>query len=239
MKREHFFQQAVIFEMGLAIVALFLGFIFGVRVFVVGDVVRGIGKDLFLQIIGSVLPLIGCYFLLQKLPFVGLREVDRIVRELFNDQMSHLTVWQLALISLAAGFGEELLFRGLLQSGISSAASDFRVWNLSAASNRMLLDITTITLVSILFGAAHAITRMYFWLALLSSVYFGVLLILSENILVPIAAHATYDFFVFMYIKATPSKQQNDNQTQQNNDEDDDDDNNNNNDEDVDNIDRQ
>ena len=46
---------------------------------------------------------------------------------------------------------------------------------------------------SLVFGLFHPITKLYIFLAALMGLYFGGLLLYTGNLLVPIAAHATYD----------------------------------------------
>jgi membrane protease YdiL (CAAX protease family) len=183
-----FFQQSVVFEGSLAIVALLFSLLFGLNLWDGAE----FNLTTLQQMIAATLPLILIYFCLKILPFESLKKVDVLVRDLFRQHMQHLLLWQFALISLAAGFGEELLFRGLLQSGLLHWF-DGNIYQMTAV----------IFSVSLLFGAAHAITKMYFFLTFIVSVYFGVIQILTGNILVPIAVHAFYDFFVFMFVKMT------------------------------------
>ena len=46
---------------------------------------------------------------------------------------------------------------------------------------------------SLVFGLFHPITKLYIFLAALMGLYFGGLVLYTGNLLVPIAAHATYD----------------------------------------------
>ena len=54
-------------------------------------------------------------------------------------------------------------------------------------------ELLALLLSSAVFGFFHPITKMYILLAGLMGVYFGVLLMWSGNLLVPIVAHAAYD----------------------------------------------
>jgi hypothetical protein len=83
---------------------------------------------------------------------------------------------QLLVISVAAGFCEELLFRGL------------QAW-----ATVYLPPIVALLVVSLLFGAAHALTRFYFFLATLMGLYFGALFLASGNLVIPMVAHGVYD----------------------------------------------
>ncbi|MDR0706041.1 MAG: CPBP family intramembrane metalloprotease [Planctomycetaceae bacterium] len=197
MKPDYFFQWAVFFEGGLSIVALLIGFLFGLNLWsgAVFDVTA------VFYILGLTLPLIVLYVVLLWLPFECLKTIDRLICELFQQYMIRFSVWQIAIISVAAGFGEELLFRSLLQSGIYNAIANgtTNTTGLEFLTNYRLTSV--IILVSILFGAAHSVTITYFFLAFVISVYLGVILILTGNIIIPISIHALYDFLVLMSIK--------------------------------------
>jgi membrane protease YdiL (CAAX protease family) len=197
MKPDYFFQWAILFEGGLSILALFIGFLFGLNLW------SGLFFDVttVFYIFGLTLPLIVCYFILLWLPFECLKKIDQLICELFQQYMIHFSVWQIAILSIAAGLGEELLFRSLLQSGIYAAVTN-------GTTNPIGLEFLTdyrlmsvLFLVSILFGAAHAVTITYFFLAFIISIYLGVILILTGNIIIPISIHALYDFLVLMFIK--------------------------------------
>ena len=96
---------------------------------------------------------------------------------------------ELFLVALAAGIGEELLFRGLMQDGLS------RWW-----SGHWLGVPAAWILTSLVFGVCHWISGTYALLAILASLYLGALLPPFENLLVPITAHAMYDFAALMYL---------------------------------------
>lgn len=86
-------------------------------------------------------------------------------------------------LGLAAGLGEEMLFRGIVQYELTSRIG---------ASAAVLLS-------SLVFGALHAVTPMYAALASLASVYFGGLYLASDNLAVPISCHAVYDVAALFY----------------------------------------
>jgi len=180
-----FFRLAVLVEGGLAIIAIVAGLFAGLHYWEYCWCNSGtIG-----QIALGLVPMIAGYFVLKALPFSGVQRIDRLVRELFQQHMRQLNLWQLALIAALAGIGEELLFRGLFQLGLSNLLG---VW-------------WAILLTSLIFGLAHAITPTYFFLAFLISNYLGFLFEQTGNLIVPIAIHALYDFFVFLYIRYTAS----------------------------------
>ncbi len=109
-----------------------------------------------------------------------MRQVEEEVIPLFEGAPSHA----LLLISILAGIGEECLFRGVLQPGLATWVG---------------LPIALI-LTSGLFGLAHFISPTYAVLAGLIGAYLGVVAVVTDNLFVPIAAHALYDFAAFKYL---------------------------------------
>ena len=179
--------MAVWVEGGLGIIALIVGFFFGLHLW------QYIWCDweTVWQTIWGLAPLIAGYFVLLALPISGIQRVGNLVRELFLQYMATLKLWQLTLIAALAGIGEELFFRGLLQLGLYYFFGD--VW-------------IAILISSLLFGLAHAITPTYFVLSFVVSIYFGWIFVHTGNLLVPIAIHALYDLFVFLYLRHTLCK---------------------------------
>jgi membrane protease YdiL (CAAX protease family) len=80
-------------------------------------------------------------------------------------------------ISVCAGLGEEIFFRGLLQSTLGTIPS------------------------ALVFGVLHALTLFYFLLATAIGLYFSLLLATSGNLLVPVVAHAVYDLFALYLLR--------------------------------------
>jgi len=119
-------------------------------------------------------------------PLVRIRRFfDETLRPLF----AQCSLGDLALIAVAAGIGEELLFRGVVQA-----------W----ASRRLGLG-AGLAAANLLFGFLHPITPAYVVLAGLMGAYLGALWLATGNLLVPITTHAAYDFFALLYlVKARP-----------------------------------
>jgi len=115
-------------------------------------------------------------------PFVELRkQVEMLVHEIFGES----SPLELALICLAAGLGEELLFRGALQPWAA------RISNPTVA----------IAVVGLLFGLAHSLSVTYFVTATVIGFYFGWLMEAYDDLVAPIVAHAVYDFVALMFVK--------------------------------------
>src|SRR5262249_55630916 len=101
----------------------------------------------------------------------------------------HCTLAELAAVSVAAGIGEEMLFRGVLQ----------------ALFTRWLGTWTGVVLASLLFGLLHPITALYVVLAAICGVYIGMCWIATDNLLVVMVAHALYDFIALTYLLKSKS----------------------------------
>jgi len=90
-------------------------------------------------------------------------------------------------LSLAAGMGEEWLFRGVLQSGLLD-------WWESAPVPLVIF------VVAIVFGVCHWITHLYFLLATITGIYLGWLYWATGSLVEPILAHVLYDFIALLVI---------------------------------------
>lgn len=180
MERRRLIILSVAFEGGMLVLALFLGALFGLPPFAtlradLGSVIQGLVASLPML---GLLPLIdGTRWRLLD----GLRrDLDRAVTRLFvNGRPADL-----ALLSVLAGVGEEALFRGVIQTGLSGT------WGPAAG---MLAA-------GALFGLAHGISRSYAIYAAAVGVYLGGLLLVTENLLVPILVHALYDFVALTWL---------------------------------------
>jgi membrane protease YdiL (CAAX protease family) len=185
---------ALLFEGGLGVAALACGWLLGhsplvgLRSDSSGQQIAAVGWGLV-----ATGPLLVALLIVDWLPLAALRRVREIASDVILRMFGGATVLQLAVVSLAAGFGEELLFRGLVQSGLLRWMSGLEG------------QITAVVLTSVLFGVCHWLNTTYAILAMLAGAYFGVLLLLTGNILAPIVAHAAYDFLALVYL-IKPSK---------------------------------
>jgi membrane protease YdiL (CAAX protease family) len=144
-------------------------------------------RDLGYGVAAAVPPLVALLVLIRLPlgPLVRLRELVRTqVVPLFRD----CSLPELLLISVIAGIGEEMLFRGVIQYGMAE-----RIGPPGGVAIGIIVA-------SLLFALAHALSGTYAVLAGLISIYFGWLLMATGNLLVPIVAHAAYDFLAFVYL---------------------------------------
>lgn len=109
-----------------------------------------------------------------------MREVEETLVPPFADR----SYFDLALICVLAGLGEEALFRGVIQSTL---ADPLNPW--------VALAVT-----SVLFGLGHLITPTYAVLAGLLGLYLGGLSMAYDNLLVAMVVHTLYDFVVLVVL---------------------------------------
>ena len=111
----------------------------------------------------------------RELEFLG--RIRRILREVAGPLIAGLEWWHMVLVSLSAGIGEEVLFRGVLQPRLGLAAA------------------------AILFGLLHPFTLAYIALAALLGAYLGWLQSMRGNILAPILVHGLYDLAALIVMR--------------------------------------
>ncbi|MGD9636152.1 MAG: lysostaphin resistance A-like protein [Pirellulales bacterium] len=181
------FRLAVLVEGAIGLVAVGLAELFGISLRDQFGFSKAALVDGLVAGVAATVPMLAMYWWLTVStwpPLVELREtVVRMVRELFPNAR----LPELATIAILAGVGEELLFRGVVQTGIAQLTSP--AIGLAAGS--------------LVFGALHAVSRLYFILATLIGLYLGWLLLQFGDLTVPIVAHMLYDFVALAYLTRT------------------------------------
>jgi membrane protease YdiL (CAAX protease family) len=136
----------------------------------------------------SAIPMLAGLVVLVRVPWRPFVELLRVVDESVAPLFRGVRLGELAVIAGLAGLGEEMLFRGVIQRALAG-------WIGGPSGLWIALGVT-----AVLFGLGHAITRMYFAIAALMGLYLGGLLLATNNLLVPITAHAVYDFLALVYL---------------------------------------
>ncbi len=121
----------------------------------------------------------------------------RVIDDIIVPMFKNCTWSEMAEISLLAGVGEELLFRGVLQPAMAEWTGDFMS---HSPSGKLAGDLIALAVVAIIFGLLHAVNAAYAVLATLMGLYLGWLWMATGNLAVPIVAHAVYDFLGLAYI---------------------------------------
>jgi membrane protease YdiL (CAAX protease family) len=186
------FITAVLFECGLAVLALFLGW-------VIGPSARQLIPELDLEqwwpivkgiLLGlaAALPILLFIELIRRIPWGPIQELEDLANDGMIKALLQLRPSELIVVSLCAGVGEELLFRGWLMYGIA----DWTEALIPALPFYWVMGIA-LALSSLVFGVFHPVTKLYICLATLMGLYFGALVVYTENLLIPIVAHGAYD----------------------------------------------
>jgi uncharacterized protein len=137
----------------------------------------------------ATLPLLALFFLFQRWPIGPLKRIQRFSDEVMRPLLAPCSVIDLLGISVLAGLGEEMFFRGVLQE---ACAGWFTVW-------------VGILISSVIFGLMHLITVTYAVLATFMGAYLGwVWLFADHNLLVIVITHALYDFIVLLWLLRGP-----------------------------------
>lgn len=176
--------MAIAVEAGIGVVAVALGWALG---YPPGPMIGWTLEGLVWGTLAT-LPLLAMLALCLFIPWRPMRELLRVVDELIVPLFRQTSLPVLAIIAALAGFGEEMLFRGVLQTGLADwIGGSAGVW-------------VSLAVISLLFGLVHSITTTYALLAALIGLYLGWLWIATGNLLVPILAHGLYDFVALVYL---------------------------------------
>jgi membrane protease YdiL (CAAX protease family) len=186
--RSHFLRLAAVFEGGLVFVALALGLLFHIDPFADFSFER---NAVYIGLAAALPP-----FLLlvatDRFRFSALERMKRIVLELLGPALAACRWYELILVAALAGFGEELVFRGVLQRL-------FERWLDFGGSG----PIAGLMVSNVIFGLLHFLTPTYAILAAVMGIYFGVLLDATHppNLVAPMLAHGLYDYLAFLLLR--------------------------------------
>jgi membrane protease YdiL (CAAX protease family) len=171
---------AVFFEAGLAPFSLFVGWLLGHPplerfVWSLTDALWGVGV---------AVPLILLFLAMLTWPIGPMARVKQFCEDEVVPLFRASSWSELALISLSAGVGEEMLFRGVLQATLSQ-------WLGTAGG---------LAAASVLFGLLHPISVTYMVIAGFLGAYLGAIWIGNGNLLTVMVTHALYDFTALGYL---------------------------------------
>ena len=188
------FLSAALFELALAAIALFLGWALGPSA---RATVPEFSPDDIWPILSSILlgclaagPILLVVEVLRRIPWEPIRELERLTDEGMIKTLLNLRPAELIMVSICAGIGEELLFRGWLMYWL---ADGIGLTGIAGPADSAAALGGALVISSLVFGLFHPITKLYIILAAFMGAYFGGLVLYTGNLLVPIAAHASYD----------------------------------------------
>jgi membrane protease YdiL (CAAX protease family) len=177
------FWMFVLIELGLGPLALLLGW--GLRQPPLADFTLNL--DAFLWGLAASVPMVAVAAAGMRWPVGPIARIKEFLDRELAPILEGCEAPDLALISVAAGVGEEMLFRGVIQGALS----------------RVLGPGLGITLASLLFGLLHPFSPAYMILTALMGAYLGLVWVGSGNLLTVIVAHAVYDFVALMLLVET------------------------------------
>jgi membrane protease YdiL (CAAX protease family) len=176
-------QSAVFVEGGLAVLAIVIAWFAGIalrEMFLL--------KPLhFLIAVVAVFPMLMFCRFVYMVPFKTVEFTRRFLQSVYRDFIRHCSVLQLLLVAIMSGIGEELLFRGVLQTSITQ-------W-FGGETRGIIIGIA---ITSLLFGLVHPINKLYVFLCFVIGIYLGLLFVWTGNLIVPIIIHSLYNFVVFL-----------------------------------------
>ena len=136
----------------------------------------------------GTLPLLILLMAVERLSFWPFGALSRITDEQVRPLFEGTALYELLLVSLLAGLGEELLFRWSIQGGLSTwLGSDFG-------------QVLAVALAAALFGLCHFLNLAYAAVTFVIGLYFGAMMCLSGTWIAPAIAHAAYDFLALCYL---------------------------------------
>ena len=169
------------FEAVLGVIGLFLIYIFPSTTPPDWNLTSGLFIDLAIYLIPMVFMAIA--FSSQIVSKIdSIRSIQNKVHE-FAKAFLWKSHWlQILFLSVCAGLGEEILFRGYFQTEFG------------------------IHVASIIFGALHSLSVTYFLIATAMGYYLGYVFNVTESIWVVIGIHALYDFMALMILRRLKSE---------------------------------
>jgi membrane protease YdiL (CAAX protease family) len=141
------------------------------------------GASLLWGLVAALPLLVGLVWMLSS-AWGPVRELVALVVERLGALLADQSVVGLAALAMVAGVSEEILFRGVIQPGLT----------------RWMPAGTALLITSVLFGLVHFASRSYALFATIMGCYLGMLFQLTGNLFAPMVTHATYDFVALIWV---------------------------------------
>lgn len=175
-----FFLIGLALELGLGVLGLGMAALFGLDLGAIVAPAGGRGARVAVNAgIGllAAIPLLVLFAVALRSEWAPLVRIRRMLERTILPQVSGMSLTRVAAIAASAGLGEELFFRGFLQSALAGALGTPGAVFVAAG----------------LFGLVHWITPFYALWAGVIGVYIGALYALTGGLLAPVVCHAVYD----------------------------------------------
>jgi hypothetical protein len=183
-QRSDGFAMAVVVEGGLALVALVAAWLFRVSLRELFPTDRASFLSAVARGLSATVPMLIIFGILVNSNWPMMRRLREQVEWLIGEMFPNGSIAQFATVAVLAGVGEELLFRGSLQTALGH-------WT---------TPIIGLVITSILFGLAHALSKLYFIFAVAVGAFLGWMTLKYNDLLAPIIAHGLYDFLALAYL---------------------------------------
>jgi len=174
---------ALLFQGGIGVIGLLAILIFGIPVLLVGP---GLWPSLFYGAVGAAATY-GMLLLLTRVPGLFPENLERQMQGLYDFATGYSPA-VLVLLSLLAGIGEELLFRGAIQGWLMTHTD----------------PMTAVLAASVLFGLVHYVSFTYFLVATGLGLILGAAYVLSESLALVMIWHALYDMIALYCLLRFP-----------------------------------
>lgn len=174
---------ALLFQGGIGVIGLLAILIFGIPVLLVGP---GLWPSLIFGALGATLTY-AALLLLTRVPGLFPENLERQMQGLYDFASGYSPI-VLVLLSLLAGVGEELLFRGAIQGWLMVYTD----------------PMTAVLAASVLFGVVHYVSFTYFLVATGLGLILGAAYVLSESLALVMIWHALYDMIALFCLLRFP-----------------------------------
>lgn len=202
------FLYACLFELGIGVVGMLVGWLIGVDVRAYLPrldrlEVALLAKQLALGVAAAI-PMLLVVRMIMKIDHPAITEIKTVGDSSLMAGLLKLTGPELLVVSLCAGVGEELAFRGCLLPAfiqlmdyLLGSQTPYQVGDGFAEVSPIAIAVA-VAISALAFGAVHAITRLYAVMATVMGVVFGLLMVFTDSLIVPIIAHAVFDAVQFL-----------------------------------------
>jgi uncharacterized protein len=190
MGRQPLVISAIVIELSLILVAMVWGWLFMDSWLGAFAKLRWDWNEAGLGAALSI-PLFALFLLTQHWPCRPFRHVRHISDEILRPMLKPCKWPDVLLFSTLAGFCEELLFRGAIQTSLVA-------W---------LGPVPGILVAGVIFGLAHWLNTTYLIAATIIGLFLGAVFYWTDSLLVVMVTHGLYDVWAMLYLLYAPRRE--------------------------------
>lgn len=166
------------------------------------------GASLFFAVSSGVILALAMFagaWMLSRQGWTWFSEIHELLDRILIPSLRRCRYWQLLLLAMLAGVGEELLFRwaiqGWLELGLRGAIESQILWlGWSQVVAERWAFAGAVVIASVAFGLCHALTRAYCLMATAMGFVFSGAVVLGGGLIGAMIAHGLYDFLAFVWL---------------------------------------